>query len=360
MSERVVVAGGGMSGLAAAEELEKQGFEVYVIDEDSEHVYRPSLPSIINGKDLEKIRFDTEKILENSEINLIEETIESFDTEGKTVETSEDSYSYDYLVVGLGGEIRDSDFSLTLTGDFYTLESAKNTSNALEGVDSAVIIGSGYVGVEAALRMDSRDIDVTLVDSSTRPLSEEDPKVSEKVLEILNKREISFMAGKKVDSAHDYGVEFKDGKDKESDIVIWCGGIQASKVVQENFKTGTEGLKVNKGLSAVNFESVYAIGKSADTEGGSRALEAIKQGRLAAKNISKKEGLLEDYERSDGYRYICSPNSGVLVRNNSAFSSNLVNLLGILDELRYRGKVWRKRKLKDIGVSLDPILSMMD
>jgi len=360
MSERVVVAGGGMSGLAAAEELEKQGFEVLVIDENSEHVYRPSLPSIINGKDLENICFDTEKILENTNIKLVEEKIDSFDPESKSVETSENSYSYDYLVVGLGGEVKEPDFSLSLTEDFYSKESAEKAVEALEDADSATVIGAGYIGVEVALRLDSKDIDVTLVDSSTRPLSKENDSVSESILELLNRREISFMAGRKVFSAHSFGVEFEDDGDKESDVVIWCGGIQSPEIVQRDFNTGENGVEVNKGLSAVNFENVYAIGRCAATEGNSRALESVKQGRKAADNISKKDGLLDDYEHKDGFRYICSPDSTVMVKGDSAFSGEYLSVLGRVDELRYRNRIWRKRKLREMQISLDPILSLMD
>lgn len=360
MSERVVVAGGGMSGLAAAERLEKEGFEVLVIDENSEHVYRPSLPSIINGKSPEDISFNIEKILESSGIRLMEESIEHFDPDEKVVVTSEGDYSYDYLVVGLGREMNEPSFSLSLAGDFYSIESAKNTTNAVEETDSAVIVGAGYIGVEVALRLNSRDIDVTLVDSSTRPLSEEGHGVSESILELLNDREITFKAGRHVVSAHDYGVEFEGGEDVESDLVIWCGGIQAPEIVQRDFNTNQNGIKVNKGLSAVDFENVYAVGRSADIEGNSRALESIKQGEKAAENISKEEGLLNDYENTGGFRYICSPNSGVLIRNDYALAGRHANALGRIDELRYRNRIWRRKKIRGLQISLDPILSMMD
>ncbi len=361
MAERVVVAGGGMSGLAAAEELEAEGFDVVLIDRRDKHVYRPGILSMINGRSESDLSFSLADHLDNTEIKYQREEITGFQTSKKTVETTEDSYSYDYLVVALGGQVREPSFSLNYTQDFYSIESAESALEELEDGESALVIGAGFTGIEAALRLDSEGVKTSLVDRSTRPLSERGHGVSEKVLDLLNSREVSFMGGKEVAEVPNYGVEFADGTEKEADVVVWCGGLKACKIVQEDFDTDEEGIKVNRGLSAVDFEDVYAVGKSADIEGSTRAAEAVRQGRKAARNIGRREGLLEDYEFSEGNRFISSPGSGVLIRGESVFSGRSANLLDKFSEKLYFTGMWKRRFLNDFDVFLfDPLLSMMD
>jgi NADH dehydrogenase FAD-containing subunit len=154
-------------------------------------------------------------------------------------------------------------------------------------------------------------------------------------------------------------VEFEDGSEKEADVVIWCGGIEAPEIVQKGFETGGEGLEVNRGLSAVDFKDVYAVGKCADIEGSSRASEAVRQGRKAAVNIGRSEGLLEDYESSEGFLSVSSPGSGVLLRGETVLTGRSANFVNLVSRKKYFTGMWRRRVLNSVDV-LDPLLEMMD
>lgn len=359
MVERVVVAGGGMSGLAAAEELESEGFDVVLIDKSPHHVYRPGIPSMINGRSSDELRFDIEDHLEETGIEYVCGEIESFEPGDKEVRTEEDRYGYDHLVVALGGQVRKPRFSLGYTEDFYSIEAAEDALERLEECENAIIIGAGYTGLEVALRLDARGIETSLADSSTRPLSEASNKVSGRVVDLLNKREIGFMGGRTVVEAPNYGVEF-DGEEREADMVVWCGGLEAPEVVQECFDTDEAGIEVNRGLSASSFDDVYAVGRCADIEGSNRALESVRQGRIVARNIGREEGLLDEYEGPRYTRIVPSPGSGFMVRGKSFTSGRHVNLLSYVVEKRYFAGLRGRRILRDLLPSIDPLLSMMD
>ena len=360
MAERVVVAGGGMSGLAAAEKLESEGFDVLLIDQSRHHVYRPGIPSMINKRSGKSLRFDIDGHLRKTGIEYTCEKINAFNPEEKEVKAEYGDYNYDYLVVALGGEVKSPKFSLNYAEDFYSIESAEKACEKIEDAEDAIVIGSGYTGIEVALRLDAEGVKTSIIDSSTRPLSETDNRISGKVLDLLNNREIGFMGDRRVMEIPNYGVEFEDGEERKADVVIWCGGLEAPEVVQKSFSTGPEGINVNKGLSAANFKDVYAVGRCADIEGGNRALESVRQGRQVAYNIGEDEGILKEYKVSEDRRIVSSPGSGFMVRGKSFSSGRYVNLLDYAVEKRYFAGLKGKRFLKGLMPSLDPLLSMMD
>ena len=360
MVERVVVAGGGMSGLAAAEELDSEGFEVLLIDQSRHHVYRPGIPSMINGRKAESLRFDIDGHLRKTSIEYTCERIQEFKPDEKKVEAEYGDYDYDYLVVALGGEIKSPKFSLNYAEDFYSIESSEKALDKLEEVEDAIVVGAGYTGLEVALRLDAEGIETSVIDSSTRPLSETDNNVSSKVLDLLNTREIGFMGDRRVMEIPNYGVEFEDGEERKADLVVWCGGLEAPEIVQDGFGTGDSGIKVNKGLSAADFEDVYAVGRCADIEGGNRALESVRQGKQVARNIGRDEGILEEYSSGEDRRIVSSPGSGFMVRGDSFSSGRYVNLLDFAVEKRYFTGIKGKRILRGLMPSIDPLLSMMD
>ncbi|MFB6116669.1 MAG: NAD(P)/FAD-dependent oxidoreductase [Candidatus Nanosalina sp.] len=360
MTERVVVAGGGMSGLAAAEGLESEGFEVLLIDQSRHHVYRPGIPSMINGRSAESLRFDIDQHLRKTDIEYTCEEIKKFKPDKKQVEAEYGDYDYDYLVVALGGEVRSPKFSLNYAEDFYSLESSEEGVEKVEGAENAIVVGAGYTGLEVALRLDAEGVETSVVDSSTRPLSDASSKVSGKVLDLLNSREIGFMGDRRVMEIPNYGVEFEEGDERKADLVVWCGGLEAPEVVQEGFNTGKSGINVNRGLSAADFENVYAVGRCADIEGGNRALESVRQGKQVARNIGRDEGLLEEYEPSTGKRIVSSPGSGFMVRGESFSSGRHANVLDFVVEKRYFAGLRGRRILKGLMPSIDPLLSLMD
>jgi len=134
-----------------------------------------------------------------------------------------------------------------------------NLDRKLEDMESSIIIGCGYVGIEIATELEERGIDVTIVDGSTRPVGNSGQEVSEKVLDYLNDHDINFRGGTRVEEINKQSVRLADGKKVEADSVVWSGGIQASRLVQNYFDTGPGGLPVNSGLASKEHSNVFCI-----------------------------------------------------------------------------------------------------
>lgn len=361
MSERVVVAGGGLSGLGAAIDLDSNGYDVLLIDQGDKHVFKPALPDLIRGRVSEDdITIDLDEHLKNTGVEYTKEKIQGFRPEEKIVESEIGDYSYDYLVVALGGQKKAPDFSLKYADDFYSLENARDSCEKIEEAGSAIVIGGGRLGVETASELHFKGLDVTIIDNSTRPLPDASENISKKMLKFFNRQELSFMGGREVVEVMNYGVELEDGEEIDKDIVIWCGGLEAPEIVQKSFRTGKKGIKVNRGLSAVDFENVYAVGHCANDEFEENTGNAIKQGIHVAGNISRGENLLEDFNPSKRFEIVSGGSSGFLMLGENSYGSRGFRLAKDFGLKFYFLNLERKRLQRGLGFSVESPFAFFD
>ncbi|MFB6241763.1 MAG: NAD(P)/FAD-dependent oxidoreductase [Candidatus Nanosalina sp.] len=360
MDGRVVVAGAGFAGLNSALMLDSRGFEVVLVERKSFHVFRPGLTELVRGRvSEERIKLDLEDFLEGTGIDYVKEEIRGVDPDEKVLSLGSGDYSYDYLVLALGSERIEPDFDLKYAEDFYNLEDAQDAIKDLEESDSAVVIGSGYTGVEIGTELHEKGVDVTIVDRATRPMPNSNEEASHKALEYFNEEEVSFMGGKEVEEVTNYGVEFRDGSELEADTVVWCGGLQASETVQESFGTGAGGVKVNNGLSAVDYEDVFVAGDAADDDFVDTAQIAEKEGVHVAKNIYSGSELLSEFSPGRNPILVSLGNSGMLVTEDSVYESRFFRYLKDL-VIRYYFFNVKRRKLKSRFSLVKSSFSLLD
>jgi NADH dehydrogenase len=360
MGKRVVVAGAGFAGLSSALMLDSKGFDVVLIDRKSYHLFRPGLTELVRARiSEERIKLDLEDFLEDTGVEYTRDEVEEIDTQGKNIHAEEDDYSYDYLVLALGSEKIEPDFDLKYAEDFYSLGSARDAVEASESSDSAVVIGSGYTGVEIATELDRKGLEVTIVDAATRPMPEANEKASHIALDHFNEENISFRGGKKVEEVTNYGVELEDGSQIEADTVVWCGGLSASEAVRDSFGAGFKGLEVNSGLSAVDHEDVFVAGDAADDGFLDTAQVAEKEGVHVAENIYSGGELLKDFHPGKNPVLVSLGDSGMLVFDDSAYRSRLFRFMKDL-VIRYYFFNVRRRKLKSRFSSVKSSFSLLD
>lgn len=133
---RIVIAGGGAAGLAAAARLAQMvsGATITVVDRRKEHYYQPGFTLVAAGlKPVGYVTSTTAEYLPGG-ITLVEERVAEFDPEGNKVVTE-------------GGQVLPYDFLVVATG-------LQLDYGAIAGMDTALIgkngIGSVYAGPEAA------------------------------------------------------------------------------------------------------------------------------------------------------------------------------------------------------------------
>lgn len=338
--EKVVVAGAGFAGIQAAFSLSKRGYNVQVLDRNSEHVYIPGLIDLLRdrcGKN--DLTLDLETFFEDTSIDFSREEIKDIDPDSNQVEADE-VYGYDYLVLALGGgpiipeEFEDVNIP-------YNLEQASKLRN-MEG--SVAVIGSGYTGVELAFEFAEKGLDVETFDAETRPLPRFSEKISEKMLDLMRRENIKFRGGKKIESVEDGEVVYKEGSET-FDHVILNIGIRKNRVITECF----EDFEVNSGLNSVAHDNVFAVGDCNEVNPNT-AHNAIYEGKKVAENISKKD--YEDLEpvrpKEPGY-LVGTGNKGLYIRDNLVFESRLFRYGKDLIKKWYftnlKFQAWKRRNL---------------
>ncbi len=133
---RIVIAGGGAAGLAAASRLASalSGASITVVDARKPHYYQPGFTLVAAGLKPASYSISATRDYIPRGVDLIEETVAEFDPVGNTVTTSGNKrIPYDYLIVATGLHL---DYA------------------AIEGMDVNLIgkdgIGSVYAGPDAA------------------------------------------------------------------------------------------------------------------------------------------------------------------------------------------------------------------
>ncbi|MBO6898989.1 MAG: FAD-dependent oxidoreductase [Shimia sp.] len=176
----VVVIGAGQAGAACVAKLRAKGFEgeITLIGAETAPPYqRPPLSKkyLLGEMDLERLYLRPESYYADQNITLrLGSTVQAIDTKAQTVSLAEETLSYDHLVLTTGASpIR---LPSAIGGDLSGVYTVRNLADvdamAPEFVQDrhVLIVGGGYIGLEAAAVAAAKGLKVTLVEMSERIL----------------------------------------------------------------------------------------------------------------------------------------------------------------------------------------------
>jgi NADH oxidase (H2O2-forming) len=171
--ERVVIIGAGASGLPIASQIRKEtkDRDIVVITKGKHVAYSPcALPFVLHGMipDFESCIMKTPDDYEMVDINIMTDTtVERIDLEGQRLETTKGEVPFDTLVIATGSY----PFVPPIPGVeaenvcvLKTMEDAQRIEEGLDGVEQAVIVGAGAIGLEVGSAFIERGITVTVVE----------------------------------------------------------------------------------------------------------------------------------------------------------------------------------------------------
>lgn len=304
----VVILGNGISGITAARYIRKlSDHQITVISAESDYFFsRTALMYIYMGHmRLEDTQPYEDWFWEKNRIELKKAWVETVDFSQKTLKTAQgEAISYDKLILAVGSKSNKFGWpgqDLNRVGGLYTLQdlSAMETASQ-EGIQRAVIVGGGLIGIEMAEMFHSRHIPVTML---VREASYWDNVLPVEESAMINRHivahGIDLRLGAELQEIVDDGqgnasaVITKDGERIDCQYV----GLTAGVSPNTGFLKGTE-LEIQKGILVdehlqTNIKEVYAIGDCAQLrtpQQGRRAIEAVwytgkMMGEVAAYNI---------------------------------------------------------------------------
>lgn len=309
MKKKLVVIGNGMSGLRTIEDLLELTNDKYDItiygDEPHVNYNRIMLSYILSSeKTFEDTIINHQTWYEHNNITLNKgDKVISINKSEKTITSASGKIeSYDKLLIATGSlafipKTTGSDLKNVIA--FRTKADVDTILSTIDKSKTAVVVGGGLLGLEAAYGIAKHGIKTILVHRSSSILSQQLDSMGGKLLQKnLESYGIEFKLNTTVTQIDGTsGVEkvtFSDGDVVDSNLVIFATGIIPNKELAINAL-----LECNKGIVVNDFlqtsdENIFAIGECVEHSGNTYGLVAplYEQAKVLAKYLAevKTEG----------------------------------------------------------------------
>jgi NADH:ubiquinone reductase (H+-translocating) len=335
---RVVIVGGGFGGIMLARKLSGNDFQVVMLDKNNYHTFQPLLYQVATaGLEPDSIAFPLRKLLnhrKNFYFRMAEVT--KVIAENNVIETNIGSVNYDYLVIATGSKT-----------NYFGLESFSQNSMPMKSIPEAlnlrslilqnfekalltneieerhalmniVIVGGGPSGVETAGALgelknhvlpndypdlDLRQMQIILIEASSRLLAAMDVVSSEKSLKYLNELDVDVFLNLRVNNYDGNTVTTTGNRTFKSKTVIWTAGVTPaviSGLENNSIDAVSKRIKVDEHNKITGTQNIFAIGDVAfmptkEFPNGIPMLAqpAIQQGVHLAKNLTRLQNRKE-------------------------------------------------------------------
>ncbi|TGE31385.1 DsrE/DsrF/DrsH-like family protein [Desulfosporosinus sp. Sb-LF] len=326
--KKVLIVGGVAGGASAATRLRRLDEKAQIIMfERDEYISFANcgLPYYIGEtiKDRDKLLVQTPEAMKerfNIDVRVNSEVV-GIDIEKKKVTVrSRDKgvydETYDSLILAPGAKALRPNIPGIGNSKIFTLRSIPDTDSVKsyidqKGINSAIVIGGGFVGVEMAENLIERGLKVTLVEAAPHVLAPFDSDMVVIAEKELVENGVDIILGDGVKAFNEVGsqieVALSSGKTVAADLVILAIGVapETSFLKDSGLVLGTKGHIVVDERMQTNAKGIYAVGDAIEvvdfiTQQKTAiplAGPANKQGRIAADNIA---GLNSIYKGTQG------------------------------------------------------------
>ena len=281
--ERLVVIGNGMAGCRAVEEIlarDPGRYSIAIFGAEPRVNYNRIMlsPVLAGEKAFDDIVINTAEWYEENGIELISgDPVEHIDRTTQTVVTRTGRVEpYDRLLIATGSD----PFIIPVPGStlpgvvtFRDLDDVDKMLAAAEKGGSAVVIGGGLLGLEAAHGLSLRGMDVTVIHLMPTLMERQLDEAAGYLLKSeLERRGQTILTGADTaeiieNDGHVAGVRLKDGREIPADIVVMAVGIRPSTALAK-----AAGLEVERGIMVddhmvTSDPAVMAVGECVQHRG---------------------------------------------------------------------------------------------
>ncbi|MCP4460781.1 MAG: FAD-dependent oxidoreductase [Cytophagales bacterium] len=303
--EHIVIIGNGIAGITAARHIRKNSdHKITVISGETDHFFsRTALMYIYMGH----MKYEHTKPYEDwfwkkNRIELLRAWVKDvdFDTKKLTFESG-DSVNYDKLILATGSKSNKFGWpgqDLNGVQGLYNLQDLESMEVHTKGIERAVIVGGGLIGIEMAEMLHSRHIPVTML---VREQHFWGPVLPLEEAQMINRHILEHGIDLRLDTELKEIVDDGNGNVKavttSSGETIPCQFVGLTVGVSPNvaFLQSTN-LEIDKGIVAdeyleTNQEDVFAIGDCTQLKNpptGRRSIEAVWYvGRMMGETVAK-------------------------------------------------------------------------
>ena len=308
----IAVIGGGPAGITLAKMLGGRSRMAVIRPEDHSMIYC-AMPYAIEGLIEEGKTLKKDSLVTDAGAELIRTSVTGVDFEGKVVTLSDSSQiRYDKLVIATGATpfippIPGKDLN-GVTG-FKTRADLNRINGSIDsGLSKAVVVGAGAIGIELALAVKARGVEVDLVDIEKSVLPNLlDSEMSEPLYAELIKVGIRIHLGAKVtellgessvkqvvlDNGH--VIQFESSP---ASLIVFTTGMKpsVSLVKDSEMQVGRDGIIVNEKMET-SIPDVFAVGDcvqfksgiTGEPVSGKLATNAVPMARIIGFNMTGQD-----------------------------------------------------------------------
>ena len=318
---KIIIIGGVAGGMSAAARLRRldEKSDIIVIEKSGYVSFANcGLPYYIGGviKEKDNLLLETPSTLKekfNLDVRVKSEAVsinrEKKEIKIKNIETNDEyTESYDKLLISTGAKPFVPDIKGLEEAGYLTLRNIEDMEKISSCIDSdgyknAVIIGGGFIGLEAAENLKHKNINVTVIEKADQVMAPLDPEMASFIHGEIKRRNIALYLNSDITEISNSGkkkiIKLKSGEVVETDIIIASIGVAPDSELAKNagLKMSSKGaVEVDEYLKTSDSD-IYAAGDVIEIRNavtGQKALvplagPANKQGRTAADNILGRE-----------------------------------------------------------------------
>ena len=304
MKEKLVVVGNGMAGMRAVEELLKLDADKYEItvfgNEPHPNYNRIMLSPVLAGeKTIDDIILNSREWYDENGIKLVSgDAVSEIDrVKRKVITASGVEAGYDRLLLATGS----NPFIIPVPGHdkqgvigFRDIADVDAMLAAAKSYKSAVVIGGGLLGLEAANGLMKQGMDVTVVHLLDALMERQLDKPASALLKrSLEERGMKFLmqasTAEILGDGRVSGVKFTDGSQVDADLVVMAVGIRPNMALAQQAGLHCErGLVVNDTMQTFD-PKIYAVGECVQHRGMCYGLVAplFEQAKVVANHLAE-------------------------------------------------------------------------
>lgn len=296
-----VIIGSGIAGLSAAKAIRKNDTEGKITMLTKEQVapyYRTKLTKAISsGETKEQLLVEKEGFYEENNIELrLSTAVDKVDYKNnKVLLENGEEVAYDKLLIASGASPFVPPFESENQQNIFkmrTIEDLEELRRALPEIKTALVVGGGLLGLEAAQALHEKGVEVHIVEFADYLLVRQLDADTAKVLEDALTKEGFILhtknSLKKVDG--DGKVErviMTDGTSFDCQAVLFSVGVRSDLSLACETLEQNRGLVVNNELKS-NQDNVWVAGDCAEVSGMTMGLwtASMDMGKIAGENMT--------------------------------------------------------------------------
>ncbi|MEM9174716.1 MAG: FAD-dependent oxidoreductase, partial [Myxococcota bacterium] len=303
---RIVVLGGGFAGLAAAQTLRADRFDVTLVDQRRAFEWLPNIHELLSGvKRPEDLRLPLDELVRRAGHRFVRDAVVAIDPEARAIipRRRKLPLPYDALIVACGGV----DATRGVAGvrehahGFKSVEECDRIGRRLARLGKrrrpaeVVIVGGGLEGVEALgeilRRPDAANLHVTLVEAGPRLLAEAPASLDRHVRALCADDAVVFETNAPVARIEADAVVLADGRTRPTDLTIWTGGPAPPDLLAASRLAPADAwAAVDRTLQSKDHPEIFVAGDAAElpTPLARQGYHALDMGRCAAANAMRQ------------------------------------------------------------------------